>query len=128
ITVKDDILPGGIPVNAGDMILWAPYRMGRDEHIWGEDANEFKPERFLKSGEFIRPTSFKHPVFNAGPRICPGQEFATIEVIILITTMLKNYRFELLTNEKKVKYSKSIFLQMKHPLMVKVTKREVSVS
>ncbi|CAG8592829.1 568_t:CDS:2, partial [Ambispora gerdemannii] len=128
ITVKDDILPGGIPVNAGDMVFWAPYSMGRDEHIWGKDANEFKPERFLKSGEFIRPSSFKHAVFNAGPRICPGQEFATIEVIILITTMLKNYSFELLTNEKKITYSKSIFLPMKHPLMVKVTKREVSVS
>ncbi|CAG8496479.1 4886_t:CDS:2, partial [Ambispora leptoticha] len=127
--VKDDILPGGVPVNAGDMLLWSPYAMGRDERVWGNDVNEFKPERFLKLGELgeyelIKPSSFKFIAFNAGPRICVGQEFATIEALFLLAVMLKNYRFELLTNEKMITYATSILLPMKNPLLVKVTKRE----
>ncbi|CAG8560489.1 3316_t:CDS:2, partial [Ambispora gerdemannii] len=125
-TAKDDILPGGVPVNAGDMLLWVPYAMGRDERVWGKDVDEFKPERFLNSGEFVKPSSYKLIAFNAGPRICLGQEFATIEALTLLSMMLKNYRFELVTSEKMITYATSILLPMKHPLLVKVIKREAS--
>ncbi|KAG9288136.1 hypothetical protein G9A89_000931 [Geosiphon pyriformis] len=66
--LKDDVLPGGVPIYAGDMIGWSSYTMGRTKEIWGEDAYEFKPERFLKGKEISKPNPYKYPMFNAGPR------------------------------------------------------------
>ncbi|CAG8581280.1 13654_t:CDS:2, partial [Ambispora gerdemannii] len=122
--VEDDTLPGGVPVYSGDMIFWVPYSMGRDERVWGKDVDEFKPTRFLKSGKFVRQSPYKLIAFNAGPRVCLGQEFATVQALTLLSVMLKDFHFELLTSEKLIKYRPSITLQMKHPLMVKVTRRE----
>ncbi|KAG9305219.1 hypothetical protein G9A89_010727 [Geosiphon pyriformis] len=122
--LKDDLLPGGIPIYAGDTVAWSSYAMGRDKNIWGPDATEFKPERFLEHEDVLRPSPFKFPAFNAGPRACLGQQFATVEALILITAMMKSFRFELVPSEEPVTYGVSITLPMKNPLFVKVHKRE----
>ena len=46
--VKDDILPNGTRVDAGDMVRWSNWEIGRDEGVWGPDAKCFKPERWIK--------------------------------------------------------------------------------
>lgn len=47
--------------------------MSRDTEIWGEDASEFKPSRWIdENGELIRPSQYKFHAFNAGPRLCLG--------------------------------------------------------
>ena len=40
--------------------------MGRDETIWGDDAKQFIPERWLNN-EF-KPSQFEFISFHAGPR------------------------------------------------------------
>ena len=40
--------------------------MGRMESLWGNDAHEFRPERFLDEPQ---PSQYKFIAFNAGPRI-----------------------------------------------------------
>lgn len=63
--VEDDILPGGIKVYKGDRVGWSSWVMGRETAIWGPDAKEYKPERWL-SGE--KPSSAKFNAFHLGPR------------------------------------------------------------
>lgn len=52
--------------------------MQRREDLWGKDALEYKPERWLDPASVKAMTSdpFKFIPFNAGPRICLGQNFA----------------------------------------------------
>ena len=89
---QDDVLPGtGTKVYRGQRVVFSPYVMGRLESVWGPDALEMKPERWLdKSGELVKESHFKwcvprgmiafseltrffgRPVFNAGPRMCLG--------------------------------------------------------
>ncbi|KAG9300975.1 hypothetical protein G9A89_005033 [Geosiphon pyriformis] len=136
--LKDDLLPGGIPIYVGDIAGWSSYTMGRDKSIWGPEATEFKPERFLEHEDVLRPSPFKFPAFNAGPRMwlvyvhtinknfvvsinflvqfSLGQQFATVEALILITAMMKSFRFELVPSEEPVTYGASITLPMKNPL------------
>nr|CAG8518869.1 4089_t:CDS:2 [Entrophospora candida] len=116
--VKHDILPDGTHVYPGEFVLWSPWSMGRDERIWGENALQFYPDRFLNSKGVSKPSQFKFPAFHA------GQQFATVEALILVTSMLKKFRFELIPGqESPPPYIPTITLPMKNPLLVKVYHR-----
>lgn len=50
--------------------------------IWGDDAAEFIPERWIDERlQRYTANPFAHVPFNAGPRICLGQQFAYNESV-----------------------------------------------
>lgn len=59
--------------------------MNRSEDIWGPDAKEFKPERWLNGDSGINGKAkdiqgYHHILsFIDGPRMCLGRAFATAE-------------------------------------------------
>lgn len=59
------------------MILINIYQMARDPQIWGDDAEDFKPERFMRG---TIPSSFMS--FSKRPRDCMGTNLAYLEVDI----------------------------------------------
>ncbi|KAG0230597.1 hypothetical protein BGW42_000861 [Actinomortierella wolfii] len=101
-----DVLPNGTRVDAGDLIGFSSYCMARVTDIWGPDAYEFRPERWLISdnttkspfGKFKNENSFKFNSFNGGPRICLGQQFSTLEAMVTTIYVLQNFEFELMPN------------------------------
>ena len=47
------------------MVAYQPYAMGRMKFVWGEDAEEYKPERWLnKDGVFQPESPFKFTAFQ----------------------------------------------------------------
>ena len=60
---------GDYYIPKGTRCLYSVFIMHRRKDIWGEDADDFKPERWegLKNGWEYLP-------FNGGPRICLGQQ------------------------------------------------------
>lgn len=67
---KDDVLPNGVKIRKGDLIQFSPWVQGHLESVWGSDAEEMKPERWIsEQGDLIKENQYKWPVFNAGPRI-----------------------------------------------------------
>ena len=74
--LDDDVLPDGSRIKKGDSVSWSPYAMARTTKIWGEDARDFKPERWIKpDGELRRESAGQWPAFHAGPRICLGKDY-----------------------------------------------------
>ncbi|KAJ3338924.1 hypothetical protein HDU93_008903 [Gonapodya sp. JEL0774] len=94
---KDDILPGTqTKVYAGQQITFSPWVMGRLERIWGPDAQELKPERWLdQNGNLLKENAYKWPVFHAGPRICLGMNMATQEALTILSTVVRKFAFQL---------------------------------
>ncbi|RIA86129.1 cytochrome P450 [Glomus cerebriforme] len=127
VCLKDDVLPNGIPIYAGELVNWCSWAIGRDERVWGKDAKIFNPERFLNSEDGLKPNQYKFSSFNCGPRICLGQNFATMEAVMLTTAVLRQYKFEMTPGQKcPPDYACSITLPMKNPLLVKVHHRCVA--
>ncbi|XP_061962280.1 cytochrome P450 704C1-like [Populus nigra] len=112
ICFSDDTLPDGFNVSKGDMVAYQPYAMGRMKFIWGDDAEEYKPERWLKDGVFQQESPFKFTAFQAGPRICLGKEFAYRQMKIFAAVLVANFTFKLADEKKPVNYRTMINLHV----------------
>ncbi|KAJ8650113.1 hypothetical protein MRB53_003136 [Persea americana] len=111
-TDEDDILPDGFRVKKGEMVNFMPYAMGRMTYIWGEDAEVFRPERWLEGGVYRPESPFKFTAFLGGPRICLGKEFAYRQMKIMSAVLLHFFRFKLKDENKEAKYKTRITLHM----------------
>lgn len=83
---------GEMRVPVGVDLLLLIGLLHNDPKLWGEDVNEFKPERFCEG--VSRPPSSYIP-FSSGPRVCIGQNFAMIEAKIALSMILQRFVFEL---------------------------------
>ena len=64
IVDEDNVLPNGQRVIKGDGMNYMIYAMGRMKYLWGEDAEEFRPERWLVNGVFQQESHYKFIAFN----------------------------------------------------------------
>ena len=82
--LKDTTIPTGggpsgtspIYVRKGTQIDYSVYVMQRRKDLWGQDADEFRPDRW----DGRRP-GWEYLPFNGGPRICIGQQVCTIRFL-----------------------------------------------
>lgn len=110
--LSDDILPDGNKVAKGNVINYVPYAMGRMKRLWGDDAQDFKPERWLDNDGVFQPQSpFKFTAFQAGPRICLGKDSAYLQMKITAATLLRFFKFELVEGSR-IEYMVALTLLM----------------
>ena len=100
--------------------------MARDSRLWGQDAGEFNPDRWLNKPKM---SDFVFPSFNGGPRICLGKDMAIMELrVVVITWLLKGVRLRKVQKETgfvpefpqatlKVKGKVPMHVEMAPPLM-----------
>ncbi|KAL2839118.1 putative cytochrome P450 monooxygenase [Aspergillus pseudoustus] len=64
-----------------------------DKSIWGPDANEFRPTRWIDdSGHIITPEKGTYIPWSGGPRICPGLKMSEVEFVATMGTLFRNAR------------------------------------
>eukprot|EP01018_Ginkgo_biloba_P016142 Gb_31692 [translate_table: standard] len=110
-TFSDDMLPDGFKIKKGNMVAYAPYAMGRMTYLWGSDAKEFRPERWLQNGIFQPQSPFKFTAFQGGARICLGKDFAYLQMKVVAAVFVRFFKFKA-ADGKEVKYRPSLTLQM----------------
>lgn len=59
-------------VRRGTGVGFLPYYLHRRKDLYGEDAHEFRPERW--EGSELANISWGYIPFNGGPRLCLGSE------------------------------------------------------
>ncbi|XP_056693522.1 cytochrome P450 704C1 isoform X3 [Spinacia oleracea] len=123
-TQEDDVLPDGYKVKKGETVNYLAYTMGRMPYIWGDDADEFRPERWLdQNGVFQQESPFKFIAFHAGPRICLGKDFAYRQMKIVSIALLRLFRFRLGDETRKVTYRTMFTLHVDGGLHVQALPR-----
>ncbi|KAM7266702.1 hypothetical protein ACFE04_004599 [Oxalis oulophora] len=128
ICLSNDTLPDGFSVKKGDNIAYVPYTMGRMKYIWGDDADEFKPQRWLDENvKFILESSFKFTAFQAGPRICLGKEFAYRQMKIFSAILIGSFEFKLSDEHKVANYITMLTLNMDSGLHLYASQRRNTI-
>lgn len=85
-----DVLPNGEEVRPGDIVSMWPWLLHRSKRLW-EQPDAFDPERFATGRP--KPGRYQYLPFGAGPRICVGAQFATVEALTVLAHWLASWRF-----------------------------------
>ncbi|TMW59372.1 hypothetical protein Poli38472_004441 [Pythium oligandrum] len=97
----DTVLSDGTFVRKGMRIGLSSYALGRLPSVWGEDAAEFRPERWIdpETKTIIQVSPFKFMAFHAGPRMCMGATLAMLQMKIIAAKVLTRFHVDVLPDQ-----------------------------
>ncbi|ESK85957.1 cytochrome p450 [Moniliophthora roreri MCA 2997] len=113
VAVKDDIIPldegyigkdgktkNHVRVKKGQTVFINIQAINRSKKIWGEDAHEFKPDRWDDLPSTVAasnvPGVWSHMLtFLGGARSCIGWRFSLVEMKCLVFVLVRAFEFEL---------------------------------
>lgn len=78
-TTRETVL-AGVTIPAEQWVMFSLASANRDEHIWGDDADEFRPGR-----------EAKHLGFSAGPHTCAGAQFGKAVMRTALLALFERY-------------------------------------
>jgi cytochrome P450 len=87
-SLGDDVL-GGYEVPQGSLIIMSPWLLHRHPGIWA-NPDRFDPHRFI-GGDIDRSAFIP---FGAGPRQCIGRDFAYVEAVLLLASLVAHFDVE----------------------------------
>ncbi|KAJ3928287.1 MAG: cytochrome P450 [Lentinula lateritia] len=118
VAAQDDVIPlshplkdkkgvehHSISIAKGQTVIVPLLALNRDKATWGEDAMEFKPERWEKVPEAATsvPGIWGHMMtFLGGPRACIGYRLSLIEMKALLFVLIREFEFELAVPSEEI--------------------------
>jgi cytochrome P450 len=92
----------GETIPKGTRLFLGIWALNKDKALWGDDALEFRPERWLPRHEGAKPaasggatSNYGYMTFLHGPRSCMGQNFAKAEMACLVAALVGSFEMEL---------------------------------
>ncbi|RAL17139.1 putative cytochrome P450 pisatin demethylase [Aspergillus homomorphus CBS 101889] len=80
------------PLPAGTTVSANTYVLGRSREIWGDDADQWKPQRWLGDQDHRRRMENKFVAFSKGPRGCSGKELASLILAKAVMAIAHRWR------------------------------------
>ena len=117
----EDVEVGGYLIPKGAQLLMSQWVVHRDPR-WFPNPEGFDPDRWTKERAETLPRYAYFP-FGGGPRVCIGNHFAMMEATLLLATMVRRFRLELLPGQR-LELKPSVTLRQKGPgLLVRLVER-----
>jgi len=95
LTVMDHYFP------AGTVLSVPSYSIHRDARIWGEDFEDYRPERWFEQDQADIQKTFNP--FSIGPRACVGRNLAFLELQIIIGSIMRRFDIVLASPNQELK-------------------------
>lgn len=88
---------GDVAIPRGSTVVVFIYGVHHAAQYW-ENPESFDPERFTKGNEKLH-TPFAHLPFGAGPRGCIGGNYAMLQILMILSVLLRKYDFHLVPGQ-----------------------------
>src|ERR1700758_4734958 len=118
MAVADDRV-GEIDIPRGSMVIVYVYGAHHAPRYW-ETPENFDPERFTKANEKSRKP-FTYLPFGGGPRGCIGGNYAMLQMLMILSDLLRRYDFELAPGQT-IEARPMVILRPKHGIRMTFTK------
>jgi cytochrome P450 len=83
---------GGVALGKSTVVYVPIHAVHRHERLW-EEPNRFEPQRFMHEASRARHR-YAYLPFGAGPRVCIGSSFATMEAVAILAVLLPSLRLD----------------------------------
>ncbi|KAH7381206.1 cytochrome P450 [Phaeosphaeria sp. MPI-PUGE-AT-0046c] len=104
-------------------VVICPWAINTSEHLWGPDAREFKPERWLGAGRANTggaESNYAITTFLHGPRSCIGKQFAMAEFACLVAMLVGKFELEFENGDWELQIQGGITARPKGGLRVRL--------
>lgn len=99
MAVADDQV-GDIVIPSGSMVIVYVYGAHHAPRYW-QDPETFDTDRFTKENDKLR-TPFTYLPFGGGPRGCIGGNYAMLQMLMILSVLLRKYDFQLAPDQEIV--------------------------
>ncbi|KAH6971199.1 cytochrome P450 [Ilyonectria sp. MPI-CAGE-AT-0026] len=88
---QDTILPDGTFLGKNTIVVWCTWALNRSKKTWGNDADQYRPDRWLAGGQILQRSAADFPVFQGGSRLCLGKKMAELIAVQVIMTLITTF-------------------------------------
>ena len=122
MAVADDRV-GDLVIPSGSMVIVYVYGAHHAPRHW-HSPEEFDPERFTKE-EMKQRTPFTFLPFGGGPRVCIGQHYAMLQILMILSELIRRYDFALVPGQR-IEARPMVILRPKDGIRMTFTSRNDS--
>jgi cytochrome P450 len=117
MAVADDRV-GDVAIPAGSMVIVYVYGAHHALRYWS-NPEDFDTDRFTKVNDKLR-TPFTYLPFGAGPRGCIGGNYAMLQILMILSDLLRKYDFQLVPGQM-IEARPMVILRPKHGIRMTFT-------
>jgi cytochrome P450 len=117
MAVADDRV-GDVAIPRGSMVIVYVYGAHHAPRYW-PNPESFDTERFTKANDKLRTPCTFLP-FGAGPRGCIGGNYAMLQILMILSDLLRKYDFQL-TPGQTIDARPRVILRPKHGIRMMFT-------
>jgi cytochrome P450 len=122
MAVADDSV-GDLAIPRGSMVIVFIHGAHHAARYWA-DPESFDPERFTKANEKLH-TPFTHLPFGAGPRGCIGGNYAVLQILMILSELLRRYDLQL-TPGQTIEPRPMVILRPENGIRMTFTRKQAS--